>query len=264
MPERDLALLAEAALEAGRIATGFAEGQNRVWSKGHDDPVSEADMAVDTYLRETLLAARPDYGWLSEETEDDKARLKARRVFVVDPIDGTRSFVAGERTWAHSLAVLENGKPVAGLVYLPMRDRLYAATPGAGATLNGAPIRATGKQRLDGATLLASRPVMDERYWRDGVPPLTRVFRPSLAYRLCLVAEGRYDGMLTIRDSWEWDIAAGALIAAEAGAVVTDARGAPLVFNNAHPQAPGVMAAGPELHRTLAGRLVAEPARNGP
>lgn len=264
MPESDLALLGDAAREAGRIALGYSRGENRVWSKGKDDPVSEADIAVDTYLRETLTAARPDYGWLSEETEDDLARLKARRVFVVDPIDGTRAFVAGETTWAHSLAVVENGRPVAAVVYLPMKDRLYAAAKGAGATLNGAPIRASGKRGINGATVLASRPVMEDRHWRDGVPPVTRVFRPSLAYRICLVAEGRYDGMLTIRDSWEWDIAAGALIAAEAGAVVSDAQGRPLRFNNPRPMTPGVLAAGPVLHEKLAGRLVSEPARNGP
>ena len=102
-----------------------------------DDPVSEADFAVDTHLRTSLLAARPDYGWVSEETEDDPARFEARHVFIVDPIDGTRAFVAGEPTWAHSLAITEEGRVTAACVYLPVRDKLYLADLGGGATLNG-------------------------------------------------------------------------------------------------------------------------------
>lgn len=263
MPERDLALIETAAREAGRIALGFAQGRNRVWDKGANDPVSEADIAIDTYLREHLTAARPDYGWLSEETEDDPARLDADRVFVVDPIDGTRAFVAGETTWAHSIAVVERGRPVAGVVLLPMKQRLYAAASGAGATLNGAPIRVSDNARLTGATILASRPTLEAGHWRDGVPEVTRAFRPSLAYRICLVAEGRFDAMLTLRDSWEWDIAAGALIAAEAGAAVSDAAAHPLTFNNPRPMTAGALIAGPALHDALAGRLNLEPARNG-
>ena len=264
MPAPDLALLVEAAREAGRIAVGYAAGENRVWSKGKDDPVTEADLAVDRFLRESLTGQRQGYGWLSEESEDDPSRLAAERVFVVDPIDGTRSFIAGERSWAHSLAVVDHEGPRAAVVYLPMKDRLYAAARGGGATLNGEPIRTSGREALDGATLLAPKAVLEPRFWGGNVPPVSRVFRPSLAYRICLVGEGRYDGMLTIRDSWEWDVAAGTLIAAEAGARVTDARGQPLVFNNPRPTTRGVLAAGPRLHEKLAGRLVSEPARNGP
>ncbi len=255
MPERDLALLIDAAREAGKIATGFANGENRVWEKAPDDPVSEADHAVNAYFHEHLRTARPDYGWLSEETDDDSARLDAERVFVVDPIDGTRAFIAGEKTWAHSVAVVERGEPLAAVVYLPMLDRLYAAVRGSGATMNADTIGPSQTSDLDGATVLASRPAFDEKYWSDGVPPIKRMFRPSLAYRLCLVAEGRFDAMLTLRDSWEWDLAAGALIASEAGAQVTDRYGQALGFNSATPKTKGVLAAAPGLHRELAGRL---------
>ena len=251
MPGDDLALLSEAARAAGDIALKFFEGSNRVWDKGVDDPVSEADVAVDRYLREKLRAARPDYGWLSEETEDDPARLSAERVFVVDPIDGTRAFVAGERTWAHSLAVVEAGRPVVGVVYLPARDRLYAATAGGGAALNGEGLAASSLSSADGARVLASRPTLASELWPGGRPEIERHFRPSLAYRLSLVGEGRFDGMLTLRDSWEWDIAAGALIAAESGATVTDRRGRPLVFNSPEGMTEGVVAAAPGVHADL-------------
>ncbi|MEM0947021.1 MAG: 3'(2'),5'-bisphosphate nucleotidase CysQ [Pseudomonadota bacterium] len=255
MPEHDLDLLKRIATGAGHIARGFFEGANRVWEKGHDDPVSEADLAVDTYLRETLLAARPDYGWLSEETADTHNRLGARRLFIVDPIDGTRAFVAGEASWAHSLAVVEDGDPIAAVVFLPMKSRVYAAARNGGATCNGAPITASSMPNADGARVLASRPTFQDRFWKDGAPPIERHFRPSLAYRMSLVAEGRFDGMITLRDSWEWDIAAGALIAAEAGALVSDRHGCPLRFNNPNPKTPGVLAAARGLHADLADRL---------
>ena len=247
MPENDITLLTDAALEAGRIARGFWRDDPQVWDKGGDDPVSEADFAVDSYLKETLIAARPDYGWVSEETDDDPRRLRAERIFVVDPIDGTRSFVAGEKTWAHSLAIVERGIPVAACVYLPVREKLYLATRGGGATLNGAPISASNRADLPGASLLSPRVTFQDRFWKSGPPEVDRHFRPSLAYRLALVAEGRFDGMLTLRPSWEWDIAAGALLAEEGGAAVTDRKGKTLTFNSPSRQTAGVIATAPKL-----------------
>ncbi|MEQ9042033.1 MAG: 3'(2'),5'-bisphosphate nucleotidase CysQ [Silicimonas sp.] len=248
MPASDLDLLTEAAEEAGRIARRYWREDPQVWDKGGDDPVSEADFAVDTYLRTALLAARPDYGWVSEETEDDPARLTASRVFIVDPIDGTRAFVAGEPTWAHSLAVVEHGQVTAACVYLPVRDKLYRAAIGQGATLNGARLRASQAHDLEGSTVLTPRVTLQERFWKNGVPGFDRHFRPSLAYRLALVGEGRFDAMMTLRASWEWDIAAGALIAHEAGATVTDRRGQPITFNSPSRQTAGVVTAAAALH----------------
>jgi myo-inositol-1(or 4)-monophosphatase len=251
LQESDLDLLTDAARKAGEIAVGYWSGTNRVWDKSTDDPVSEADLAVDTYLRDRLMSARPDYGWLSEETEDDPARLKATRVFVVDPIDGTRAFISGEKTWSHSLAIVENGEPVTAVVHLPLRERLFAATKGGGATLNGEAIRHSGWSGGAPIRLLSNAASMDPRHWPAGQPPVHRSFRPSLAYRLCLVGQGRYDAMVTFRDSWEWDIAAGALIAAEAGARVTNRAGEPLSFNNDRPANHGVVAAAPGAHDVL-------------
>ena len=260
MPETDLALLVDAARAAGTIAlTYFKNDPDVVDKPAGAGPVTEADLAVDGMLHETLSAARPDYGWLSEETEDSAARLHTRRQFVIDPIDGTRAFIEGSRDWAHSLAVVEDGQVVAAAVYLPVRDLMFAATRGGGATVNDARTLATTVE-LDGATILGAKPNFDGQHWQNGVvPPIRRAFRSSLAYRLCLVAQGRFDGMMTLRPSWEWDIAAGALIAAEAGAVVTDSAGQPLRFNNALPQVPGVLAAGPVVHAGLSARL--EPPR---
>jgi myo-inositol-1(or 4)-monophosphatase len=245
--ERDL--LAHAAEEAGRIALRHFRTDLAVREKpGDAGPVTEADLAVDRFLRKSLTAARPGHGWLSEETEDSPARLAAPRVFIVDPIDGTRAFIDGKEGWGISIGLAEAGRIVAAAVALPARGELYLAAEGLGATLDGRPIRASRRTALEGAETLAPRPHLEARHWPGGVPQVRRSFRSSLAWRLCLAACGGVDAMLTLRDAWEWDIAAGALIAAEAGAAVTDREGAPLRFNAPRPLAPGVIVAPPALH----------------
>jgi myo-inositol-1(or 4)-monophosphatase len=256
LPERDLALLTEAAREAGRIALRYWRRDPQVWDKGGEHgPVTEADLAVNDMLKARLTAARPGYGWLSEETPDTTDRLAADTVFIVDPIDGTRAFVAGEETWAHSLAVAHKGRVTAGVVYLPALDRIYTASETAAPMRDGQAIAASGRDRLEGANILTTKANMVPEKWPGGVPEIVRSFRASLAYRLCLAAEGRFDGMLTLRDAWEWDIAAGALIAERAGAVVTDRLGAPLAFNSPDAQAQGVLALPPGPHAEALARL---------
>jgi myo-inositol-1(or 4)-monophosphatase len=256
LPETDLTLLTEAAYAAGEIATAFVGGELRVEHKPDDlGPVTDADKAVNRALETRLRRARPDYGWLSEESPDDSARLRAARTFVIDPIDGTRAFIEGQTTWSHVLAVVSGNRVEAAVVYLPMLDKLYAAAAGQGARLNGVPLAVSRQAEPTGATLLATRNSLDARFWRGGVPDVKRSHRPSLAYRQCLVAEGRFDAMLTFRPTWEWDVAAGALILAEAGARVSDRRGGALRFNAPHPQVDGLVAANPALHAAVLDHL---------
>ena len=149
MPARDLALLTEAAREAGRIALRFWRREHKVWDKGGEHgPVTEADLAVNDMLKARLLAARPGYGWLSEETPDSAERLAVDTVFIVDPIDGTRAFVAGEESFAHSLAVAHQGRVTAAVVYLPALDRIYTASETASPMKDGQPIMASGREPL--------------------------------------------------------------------------------------------------------------------
>ena len=257
MPEADLSLLIDAARMAGRVATSFVGKSAKRWDKaGGAGPVTEADLAVNDLLQNVLLLARPDYGWLSEETEDGTLRLGHDRVFIVDPIDGTRSFTEGADTWAHAIAVAEHGQIISAVVYLPLRNLLYTAARGSGAYLNGVPIRASEVADFGQATILAAKPAMAPSTWRSGVcPNFTPAYRPSLAYRLGLVAQAKFDAMLTLRASWEWDIAAGALIVEEAGGTITDQRGAPLRFNRADPRLDGVVAGGPSIHNALLAAL---------
>ncbi len=248
----DLALLTDAAAEAGRIAMRYWKQAPKAWDK--DDgagPVTEADLAVNDMLHARLRAARPAYGWLSEETPDTPDRLSRARVFIIDPIDGTRAFIAGEAAFAHSLAVAEAGRVVAGVVFLPAKSTLYAATATGPATRDGVPISTGGVTALAGARALANAAALAPEHWPGGVPEMKRSFRPSLAYRMCLVSDGTFDATLTPRPTWEWDIAAGALIAERAGARVTDHHGAPLTFNHPDPRSDGLIVAGPSLHADL-------------
>ncbi|MGB3555742.1 MAG: 3'(2'),5'-bisphosphate nucleotidase CysQ [Jannaschia sp.] len=252
----DRDLLIEAALKAGEIARRHFGKDPKVWDKGDGQgPVTEADLEIDAMLRRDLLAARPDYGWLSEESADDPDRLSRARVFVIDPIDGTRAFLAGETTFSHSLAVVEDGVPFAAAIALPLKDRIYAAGRGCGATRNGHSITPSGRTVLDGAQVLGTKPSFRDAYWTDNAPPVTQKFVSSLAFRLALVAEGRFDAMITLRDAWEWDIAAGALLVTEAGGEVRDRRGGLLQFNNPHPQVDGVVAGTPAIQADLLSRL---------
>jgi myo-inositol-1(or 4)-monophosphatase len=249
----DLDLLVDAAHEAGAIALRYFKRDPQTWDKGDGaGPVTEADLAVNAMLAKHLRAARPDYGWLSEESPDSTDRLSTKRCFIIDPIDGTRAYIDGQDSFAHSLAIAEEGVVIAAAVFLPVKNRMYTAHAASDAQLNGQTIRAS--VQVGAATVLTSKPNMQPNHWPGGVPEMTRHFRPSLAYRLCLVAQGRFDAMLAFRPTWEWDIAAGALIAARAGAVVSDGTGAALRFNLQDPRSAGVIVAPPALHADLIAR----------
>lgn len=254
--DEDLALLLGAARAAGKIAMGYWKRAPQAWEKDAGaGPVSEADLAVNAMLEDHLRGARPDYGWLSEESTDDPARLSAQRVFIVDPIDGTRAFLSDEAGFAHALAVAEAGRVIAAVVHLPAMDQTFTATASGPALLNGAPIGPSDARHILGARVLTSKLSDDPRHWQSGVPGYRRSFRPSLAWRLCLVAEGRFDATISLRPAWEWDIAAAGLIAERAGARVSDQRGAALVFNRPGAQADGLVAAPPALHADFLAHL---------
>lgn len=236
----DLALIRDAAQEAGRIAMRYFRQTPEVWMKPGDSPVSEADFAVDRFLRETLLAARPDYGWLSEETADDPARLAARRTFIVDPIDGTRAFIDGRDVWCVSIAVVEHGATIAGVLDCAARNEVFTATTGSGALLNDAPIRvASGRE----PPIVAGPKALLTAFADRGARFTVQNYVPSLAYRIAMLACGRIDGTFVKARSHDWDLAAADLILAEAGGSVWDAAGAPLRYGEADP-VKGLLVAG--------------------
>jgi myo-inositol-1(or 4)-monophosphatase len=226
----DREVLRSAAVMAGIIASGYFRKDLKTWTKENLSPVSEADIVLDDYLRNALLAARPDYGWLSEETQDTPQRLSHRRVFIVDPIDGTRGFIRGDDSWTVSLAVVEDGVAVAGVVYAPARDELYDAAIGDGARMNGQPL---ARQRHPGRTapLIPAPGAVHQELQTLGFDYARGPAYPSLAYRLVQVATGHLDAAATRRGSQDWDIAGAACILHEAGVGLEDVCIGALRFN---------------------------------
>lgn len=230
-PAEDLDLLRSAAVTAGIIATGYFRREIKNWTKEFGSPVSEADIVLDKFLHSALTTARPDYGWLSEETADDSARLGNRRIFVVDPIDGTRGFIKGEDAWAVSLAVVEDGISIAGVIYAPARDEMYEASAGGGVLLNGKPL--VRRSSIGKAPLIPAPGAVHQELQASGLHYRRGPAYPSLAYRLVQVATGKLDAAVARRGSQEWDVAAAAVILAEAGIDFHDVCTGDLRFNRA-------------------------------
>ncbi|HEX2886636.1 3'(2'),5'-bisphosphate nucleotidase CysQ [Vineibacter terrae] len=250
----DVALMVAAVREAGALALRFYRTELAVWQKAGGTPVSEADITVDRHLRQRLCTARPGYGWLSEETEDDTARLTRGRVWVVDPIDGTRAFVEGTPHFCHAVALVEDGVPVAAALFNPATDEFFEAVAHQGARLNGTPIRVSGRQQIAGCRMAAYGPMFKHPAWQDPWPDMEIIQRDSVAYRLALVASGAADAAMGLNTKNDWDLAAADLIVREAGGKVTAHDGKPLAYNNEAPQQPSFLAAGPDLHAALLAR----------
>lgn len=243
----DAGLLIAAARQAGAIALGFFGRDPQIWTKGDSSPVTAADIAVDHHLAAVLRAARPDYGWLSEETEAVTAEFLRERMFVVDPIDGTRSFIAGLADWTVSLAVVAAGRPRSAVVYAPVPDEMFVAVAGEGAWLDGRRIRAAGRSAVAGATLAAPGFVLERA--PAGILRAPRIH--SLAYRMANVAAGRIDAAIASSRASHWDLAAADLLVHEAGGVVTDFHGDGIRYDGLDLRHPALLAAGRGLHPAL-------------
>ena len=246
---RDCELLAGAVRDAGAVALKYFRGELKSWTKGKSEsPVTEADIASNDLLRERLLA--PGDGWLSEESENDPSRLDARRVWVVDPIDGTRAYMAGREDWSISAALVEAGRPVAAALYAPATDELFLATPGAGATRNGVPMQASGGSGLDGARIAGPKRMMERTAARAaGLIVVPRIH--SLALRLVRVAQGEIDAAVAGGSGNDWDLAAADLLVHEAGGMITALDGKALIYNRPTPVHGVLIASGRERHRAL-------------
>jgi myo-inositol-1(or 4)-monophosphatase len=235
--------------EAGGIAAARCGTDYKRWEKAPGHPVCEIDLEVDSFLREKLTALDPEAGWLSEETIDSSDRMERKRLWVVDPIDGTRDYLRGRPGWCVSVALVEDRTPLIGVLDSPARGEHWSAEKGLGAWRNGERIRVSGRDALAGARVPTDQlPAFD----RD----LVAIPKPnSIALRIALVAAGEADLVATLRWGFEWDIAAAALIAAEAGATVSGALGQPLAFNSAGGEAFGALVATPAIHAAAVERL---------
>lgn len=238
--------------EAGRMAYARWPGAGHkleTWEKKPGDPVSEADLAVDKFLRRELGRLLPAAAWLSEESTDDPVRIGQDLIWLVDPIDGTRDFVKGRTGWAVSVALVSAGKPLIGMLCAPAREEEWFSVAGRGATLNGQALVASSRGEFSGARVpIDQLPSVDS--------DLTIVDKPnSIALRIAMVANDEADLVATLRWGFEWDIGAAALIAREAGARVTDAFGKPLAYNKRDPRDFGVLVSAPAIHTQAVARM---------
>ena len=235
--------------EAGALALRRSGEDYKRWEKAPDSPVCDVDLEVDSLLAERLKTIDHHAGWLSEETADSPDRLKAERVWVVDPIDGTRDFLRGRPGWCVSVALVENGLPIVGVLDAPARGELWIAAHGQGATCNGVTLKASDRTNLSGSRVPADTlPKADSDL--IAVPRAN-----SIALRIAMVAQAEVDLCASLRWGREWDIAAAVLIAEEAGAIVTDALGAPIRFNKIRPDLLGILAGAPGIHAAAVARL---------
>jgi myo-inositol-1(or 4)-monophosphatase len=247
----DYELLKSAVRNAGALANSYFRRQVEVRKKPDGSEVSEADLAVDAALKLALMTRRKDYGWLSEESPDDRERLKHSRVWMIDPIDGTSAFLRHDPEWTVSAALVENGVPVLGLVYAPAKDEMFRAMRGRGAFLNDEPIRTSDKPTLEGAELIASGGLFKKKIWQEPWPEVETRWVNSVAYRLALVAAGKADATISLSAKAEWDLAAAAVLMDEAGGVTTDHHGNPHPYNREIPRFPSLVASGKALHPLL-------------
>ena len=255
---RDAALLKDTVREAGALALSMFRTELRTWTKGVSSPVSEADIAVNDLLEARLRAATPDYGWLSEESADDEARLSRELVWIVDPIDGTRSYLAGHEDWCVSVALVDRAKPVLAAVFAPSRQQFFFAMRGQGAMLNDASIRATTGSNLDFSRMAGPKPLVERlNPHPDEIKLHPRI--GSLALRLCRVAEGALDAAFAGGQSRDWDLAAADLIVQEADGRMSELSGDSILYNRREVAHGVLVAAGRDRHASIVAHFRGRP-----
>jgi len=256
----DARLVRQVTEEAGRIALSYFARDICTWEKSPDNPVSEADIAVDTFLRTTLMQNRTGYGWLSEETEDQPERLRCGRIWVVDPIDGTKSFLNGGENWGISVALVQDQETIIAAFYAPVKNAFYFAERGRGVTKNGLNITVSEQTCLDEARMMGDPSAFkNEKYWPTPWPKSMHTEQAnSIALRICQIADGQFDCCVTLRPKNDWDVAAADLIIEEAGGLLTTGTGKRLVFNRKKPLHDHIVATSPALMEPVMERV--EPA----
>jgi len=251
-----LDLIEDLTREAGEIALNFYRRDPEVWTKGDDSPVSEADLAVDSFLKKTLLANHPGFGWISEESASGPDRTSEGPIFVVDPIDGTRAFVAGQPNWAISVGVISEARPVAAVLYCPVLDELYRAEKGEGAEMNGEAITVNDAKSAFSAKAAGPKTLLNDKEFFDLSLDL-QPYNPSLAYRLALVADGRLGLSISKGNAHDWDLAAADLLVNEAGGRLSGTDGKDLQYNEGTLAHPALVCAPTGYHDDLCDRLAA-------
>ncbi|MFN3230551.1 MAG: inositol monophosphatase family protein [Alphaproteobacteria bacterium] len=259
MPAADLEqrgiLLRQAVRDAGALAMDYFNNGAKAWDKAEDDPVTEADLAVDSLLRDRLLSANEDDGWLSEESEQEPHAPDHPKIWVVDPIDGTRAFIDGKPHFTICAGLVVDGEAVLAAVYNPAKEEFFEAEAGKGARCNGQPIQVSDHQALAGCKMISYRAMFDDKHWRTPWPKINISMVNSIAYRIALVARGDYDACINLRPQNDWDILAAELILREAGGRCTNRDGDRYRFHGKGGKNQNVIVANPTLQEKLLQKL---------
>jgi myo-inositol-1(or 4)-monophosphatase len=249
-PTRDALLLRDTVREAGALALSLFRTDLKNWTKGVSSPVSEADIAVNELISGRLRSATPHYGWLSEESVDDEQRLDKQRVWIVDPIDGTRGYLAGREDWCISVALVEGARPLLAAVFVPASDEFFFAERGRGTLLNGRPVDATPGTAIDISRVAGPKPLIERLVGSSGeISPHPRI--ASLALRLCRVAHGKLDVAFAGGQSRDWDLAAADLIVQEANGKMSSLSGETIQYNRREVTHGVLVAAGRDRHALI-------------
>ena len=254
-PSKEHILIKETIIEAGKIALNWHKNNPKSWKKEDGTSVSEADLEINKFIYQNLLKKIKNIGWLSEENKDDLTRLDYKKIFLVDPIDGTKSFLEGKSDFCISIALISYGRPVSGIVFNPATKELFEAEKNKGAWVNSKRIYTSSTFNLTNSKMCAFKPMFSHPAWKKPWPTMKISNKNSIAYRMSLVAKGDYDSMMALNNKNDWDLAAGDLLINEAGGIVTDHKGKDLIYNQKNTIKKSVIGCCEGLHHKIIGMV---------
>jgi myo-inositol-1(or 4)-monophosphatase len=248
-------LVKDSILEAGKLALKWFKKDPEQWKKDDGSLVSKADIEINDLFNKLLKNKNPEFGWLSEENEDDKSRLNKKITFVVDPLDGTKAFLEGKKEFSISVAIVKNGLPISGIVFSPSTDEIFEAEKNKGSWKNNKKVIISNYNRLEKCKMIAFKPMFSHPAWKEPWPKMDVENRNSIAYRMALVASGQYDAMMALNSKNDWDIAAGDLLISESGGIVTLHTNKKIIYNTENTKKPSVIGTNKAIHEKIIKRV---------
>ena len=254
-PSSEHNLVKESILEAGKLAIKWFRKDPEQWEKDDGSLVSKADIEINDLLNKLLKNKNPEFGWLSEENEDDRSRLNKKITFVVDPLDGTKAFLEGKKEFSISVAIVKNGLPISGIVFSPSTGEMFEAEKNKGSWKNNKKVIISNYNRLEKCKMIAFKPMFSHPAWKEPWPKMDVENRNSIAYRMALVASGQYDAMMALNSKNDWDIAAGDLLISESGGIVTLHTNKKIIYNTENTKKPSVIGTNKAIHEKIIKRV---------
>lgn len=254
-PSSEHLQIRDSIIKAGKIALKWFKNDPENWEKEDGSLISKVDIEINNLLGRILRKSNPNFGWLSEESEDDKSRLEKEITFVVDPLDGTKAFLEGKKEFSISIALVKNGEPISGIVYSPSTKEIFESEKNKGSWKNKKRIHTSKFNELSGCKMVAFKPMFSHPSWKNPWPKMSVENRNSVAYRMALVASGEFDAMMALNSKNDWDIAAGDLLITEAGGYVSQHSAKKLRYNNASTKKPSVIGSNKKIYDKIIARV---------